>query len=61
MQEKKSKAKILELFERIGYKFTDEVGDSLFYKASKGSNTASINDFRNALNEYLLAEDLYKK
>jgi len=61
MQDKKTKTKIIELFERIGYKFTDEVGDSLFYKASKGSNLASINDFRNVLNEYLLAEDLYRK
>ena len=61
MQDKKSKAKILDLFERIGYKFTDEVGENLFYKASKGNNLASINDFRNVLNEYLLIHDLYRK
>ena len=61
MQDKKSKAKILDLFERIGYKFTDEVGENLFYKASKGNNVASINDFRNVLNEYLLIHDLYRK
>jgi len=61
MQEQHTQAKLLELFQRIGYALSDDVGTRLFQKASRGRSTTSINEFRDVLNDYLLTENLVRK
>jgi len=61
MQEQYSQAKLMDLFQRIGYGLSDEVGSRLFKKAAKGRSTTSINEFRDVLNDYLLTENLVRK
>jgi hypothetical protein len=46
--------KLINIFNRIGYDHIDmKVMDVVFDIASEGYETASINSFRNILNEYL--------
>ena len=61
MQEQRPKGRLLELFERIGYTLTEETADTVFRQASNGRSTASINEFRGALNDYLITNDLLRK
>jgi hypothetical protein len=61
MQDHRTKEKMLELFARIGYSLADNVGDYLFAKASQGRETASINSFRDVLNDYIISENLVRK
>jgi hypothetical protein len=60
MAERRSKAEILQLFERIGYSFDQELGDHLFYTSSGGGDWSSVNAFRNVLNDYIISQDLKK-
>lgn len=56
--ELRPKEKILELFNRIGFKLDPQVADEIFYTASQGREFASINAYRNALNHYLIENGL---
>jgi hypothetical protein len=60
MADQRSKAEILQLFERIGYSLGDELGDYLFYQASQGRDYTSVNAFRNVLNDYLISQEVKK-
>lgn len=58
MDELRPKAKIYELFQRIGYGLSDSVFDQVFYTASRGAEHTSVNAFRSALNDYLIRNNL---
>lgn len=58
MDEPRSKAKIFDLFARIGYQLDPRLAEELFQSVSRDGQTATVNAFRNALNEYLIANDL---
>ena len=49
----RSKENLLEVFARIGYTLDRVVADCIFNEASGGSRSASITEFRIALNGYL--------
>jgi hypothetical protein len=61
MSEGRNKDQMLQLFERIGYTFSAELGDQIFYTASEGQEYTSINNFRNVLNDFLVSEEMRKK
>lgn len=58
MAELRPKNKIYELFHRTGFQFSDRVFDEIFEAASNGSSSCSINDFRSALNDYMIRNEL---
>ena len=61
MQEQRTKEQLLDLFQRTGYKFSQQKADEIFNRASKGRPTASINEFRDVLNDFLITNDLVRK
>ncbi len=60
MSEPRNRQDMLQLFERIGYAFGEELGNHLFYTASEGCEFTTINTFRNVLNDFLITQDLKK-
>ncbi len=58
LNEEKSKAVLVALFKRIGYSFDPAVSDAIFERAAQGRNVATVNSFRNCVNEYILANKL---
>lgn len=61
MSDLRSRTKLFEVFGKIGYadllQQKPDVADAIFYEAARGKDSASINSFRNCLNEYLIAVD----
>ena len=55
MAELRPKAKILSIFEKIGFAVSPEVSDIVFREASNGEEYCSINAYRSSLNYYLIA------
>ena len=53
MQQYRKKDPLLELFARIGYSFSEAVGDAIFDEAARGYDQATINDFRNSAMSYV--------
>lgn len=60
LNEKHPRSKILDLFARIGYNLGEELSNSLFDSVADAMDRASINDFRDCLNEFILANGLKK-
>lgn len=60
MSEPRNRDSMLQLFARIGYSFSEELGSHIFYTASEGREYTTINAFRNVLNDFLISEDLKK-
>lgn len=60
MSEPRNRDSMLQLFSRIGYSFSEELGSHLFYTASEGREYTTINAFRNVLNDFLISQDLKK-
>jgi hypothetical protein len=58
MAELRPKAKILDIFRRIGFKLSPDTAEAIFYTASEGREACSINAFRDVLNRYLLENNL---
>jgi len=58
MDEPRPKAKILELFARIGFRLDADTAEAIFYQASGGREVCTINAFRNALNDYIINNEL---
>jgi hypothetical protein len=58
MNELKPKDKIYELFHRIGFQYSDRVFDEIYSRASGGASYCTINAFRTALNDYIIANEL---
>jgi len=58
MEELRSKAKILDLFARIGYKFDSATSDMLFERASRDGRYCSMNAFRDVVNDFIITNDL---
>ena len=58
MDEPRSKDKLLSLFARIGHNLSRDEGDYIFDIAARGADRASVNEFRNALNDYLISLEL---
>lgn len=56
--EERPKEKIYEMFHRIGFQFSDAIFDEIFAAASRNSSRCSINDFRAALNDYIISNNL---
>lgn len=53
MSEPRSKDNIIYTFKKIGYDLSPAISDVLFDIASQGQAKSSVNQFRDALNEYL--------
>jgi len=58
LNEEMSKAVLVSLFKRIGYSFDPAVSDAIFERASQGRPKATVNEFRNCVNEYILNNNL---
>lgn len=58
MDEIRPKAKILELFSRIGFSLDAQTAEAIFYHASGGRESCTINAFRNALNDFIINNEL---
>lgn len=58
MDELRAKSKIQDLFTRIGYKLDQPTFDMLFDKASRDGRYCTVNAFRDALNDYIITNDL---
>lgn len=58
MAELRPKEKILDIFQRIGFKLSPSTAEAIFYTASDGREMCSINDFRDTLNRYLIENNL---
>lgn len=54
------KSKLVSLFSNIGIRLSDGEIDGIFNRAANGGNTASINSYRDCLNDYLIRNDLVK-
>jgi EF-hand domain-containing family member B len=62
MNELRSKAKIFELFNRVGFQLDDNLAEELFFQASQGrGDMCTINAFRNVLNDYIIRKDLFQE
>jgi len=60
MQDAKDKEYLRSIFSRIGYNFSEEEFDKLFLQASHdGGQTATINAFRDAVNVYIIEQEIY--
>jgi hypothetical protein len=56
MAEYRPKDKLVALFDRIGYKIHDDkITDAIFREASQGGAKATINQYRDCLNRYMIA------
>eukprot|EP01035_Chromulina_nebulosa_P020988 gene20988-27199_t len=54
LNELRTKEKLLNIFNKIGYDYIDsKITDKIFELASNGLSKASINKYRNVLNDYL--------
>ena len=58
LSDEKTKEQLVALFARVGYTLEPRVADHIFDQASQGSGFASVNSFRNALNEFILDNEL---
>jgi len=59
MSEHRSKEKLQVLFSKIGFEIDDSaVMNAIFDDASGGASVASINAYRSALNDYLIAKEI---
>lgn len=58
LNELRPKEKILELFARIGYKFDSATSDMLFERASRDGRNATVNEFRDVVNDFIITNDL---
>lgn len=60
MNEPQSKSRIRALFERIGYELSDEVFEALYEQAARPNGSCTANAFRDALNRFILDNELRK-
>jgi EF-hand domain-containing family member B len=60
LSELRDKTQMLQLFARIGYELNDALGSHLFSIAAQGGDYATINEFRNVLNDFIIREQLQK-
>jgi len=60
MNDMRPKEKVYELFNRIGYSLDMELADQIFAAVSPDGENCTINDFRDALNDFILREQLKK-
>ena len=53
MSELRTKDNLIYTFKKIGYNLDDVIYDAIFNLAAHGNSMASVNSFRDALNDYL--------
>lgn len=60
MNERYTRQRLFDLFQRIGYELEDSLRNQIFDNVADGTDRATINDFRDALNRFILHNKLKK-
>jgi hypothetical protein len=58
MAELRPRQQIYDVFHRIGFQFNDKIFDQIYERASGGASYCTINNFRNALNDFIIQNEL---